>query len=172
MTDTFKIFTVTFILVSCLSACSQQETLKSGDVIVEKNPGTYEAPPATPQQQQAPTDTASGATATTPSGLQYSDLQVGTGPQPQPGQRVTVHYTGWLKDGKQFDSSLGRGPFTFTIGQGEVIKGWDEGVATMKVGGKRRLIIPAYLGYGARGAGDDIPPNSTLFFDVELLGVN
>jgi len=110
------------------------------------------------------------------SGLQYEILQEGTGTSPQKGQQVTVHYTGWLEEngklGKKFDSSVDRGqPFTFTIGVGQVIKGWDEGVLDMKVGEKRRLIIPANLGYGAQGAGGIIPPNATLIFDVELLGV-
>ena len=109
---------------------------------------------------------------TTPSGLKYEDLKVGTGASPKTGQRVTVHYTGTLKDGKKFDSSVDRGePFTFVIGVGQVIKGWDEGVSTMKVGGKRKLIIPSDLGYGARGAGNVIPPNAELHFDVELLDV-
>jgi peptidylprolyl isomerase len=109
---------------------------------------------------------------TTPSGLAYVDEIVGTGAVPQTGQSVTVHYSGFLTDGKKFDSSVDRGkPFTFVIGLGQVIKGWDEGVASMKVGGKRRLIIPATLGYGARGAGGVIPPNAELVFDVELLGV-
>ena len=119
------------------------------------------------------TGQSSAPAVTTPSGLQYQDLTVGNGPAPMPGQRVTVHYTGWLQsNGSKFDSSVDRGePFTFTLGQGEVIKGWDEGVATMKVGGKRRLTIPASLGYGEQGAGDKIPPNATLVFDVELLGV-
>lgn len=110
---------------------------------------------------------------TLPSGLQYEDLQVGNGPSPQPGDQVTVHYTGTLIDGKQFDSSRDRGrPFQFKIGVGQVIKGWDEGVASMKVGGRRKLIIPSELGYGSRGAGGVIPPDATLVFDVELLGVN
>lgn len=113
---------------------------------------------------------------TTPSGLRIIDVKPGTGPVPHAGQTVTVNYTGWLfvdgKKGKKFDSSLDRGePFSFTLGQGQVIKGWDEGLATMHVGGKRTLIIPPDLGYGASGAGGDIPPGATLIFDVELLGV-
>lgn len=109
---------------------------------------------------------------TTDSGLQYIDIEEGTGATPQRGQKVTVHYTGTLEDGTKFDSSRDRGrPFDFTIGVGQVIRGWDEGVGTMKVGGRRQLIIPSELGYGARGAGGVIPPNATLIFDVELLGV-
>ena len=107
----------------------------------------------------------------TPSGLQYIDLVEGDGDSPKLGQQVKVHYTGTLENGTKFDSSVDRGqPFEFQIGMGRVIKGWDEGVMTMKVGGKRKLVIPAELGYGARGIGP-IPPNSTLIFDVELLGV-
>ena len=112
----------------------------------------------------------------TTSGLQYEDTKVGTGASPKAGQTCVMHYTGWLWEsgvkGKKFDSSLDRGtPFSFPIGQGRVIKGWDEGVATMKVGGKRTLLIPPDLGYGARGAGNVIPPNATLLFEVELLEV-
>lgn len=111
-------------------------------------------------------------TVTTDSGLQYEDIVVGTGESPKAGQNVRVHYTGWLTDGKKFDSSVDRGePFEFPIGAGRVIRGWDEGVLTMKIGGKRKLIIPPQLGYGARGAGGVIPPNATLVFEVELLGV-
>ncbi|WP_326533972.1 FKBP-type peptidyl-prolyl cis-trans isomerase [Pseudorhodoferax sp.] len=113
---------------------------------------------------------------TTASGLQYEDTTVGSGAEAKAGQHVTVHYTGWLyKDGQQgakFDSSRDRNdPFEFGLGAGMVIRGWDEGVAGMKVGGQRTLIIPPELGYGARGAGGVIPPNATLKFDVELLGV-
>ncbi|MDZ7958877.1 MAG: FKBP-type peptidyl-prolyl cis-trans isomerase [Aulosira sp. DedQUE10] len=109
---------------------------------------------------------------TTPSGLKYIELKEGTGATPQTGQKVVVHYTGTLEDGTKFDSSRDRNsPFDFTIGRGQVIKGWDEGLSTMKVGGRRQLIIPPELGYGARGAGGVIPPNATLIFDVELLDV-
>ena len=105
-------------------------------------------------------------------GLQIEKLAEGTGATPKTGDRVTVHYTGWLTDGSKFDSSVDRGqPFVFTIGRGQVIGGWDQGVATMKVGDKVRLTIPPELGYGARGAGGVIPPNATLIFEVELLGV-
>jgi FKBP-type peptidyl-prolyl cis-trans isomerase len=112
-----------------------------------------------------------GTPVTTKSGLKYWDLKKGTGAEAKAGQMVKVHYTGWLTNGKKFDSSVDRGePFEFHLGGGEVIKGWDEGVAGMKVGGKRQLQIPPDLGYGASGAGGVIPPNSTLVFDVELLG--
>jgi FKBP-type peptidyl-prolyl cis-trans isomerase FkpA len=115
----------------------------------------------------------SGKGTTTKSGLQYWDLSKGKGAVAKAGDQVKVHYTGWLTDGKKFDSSLDRGePFAFKLGAGMVIKGWDEGVAGMKVGGKRQLRIPAELGYGAAGAGPVIPPNAVLVFDVELLGVN
>ena len=104
--------------------------------------------------------------------LIIEDLVVGTGAAAASGQKVTVHYTGWLTNGKKFDSSKDRGdPFVFSLGKGQVIKGWDEGVQGMKVGGKRKLTIPPAMGYGARGAGGVIPPNATLVFEVELLGV-
>src|SRR6478736_5138831 len=127
--------------------------------------------PATATAQTA------GKPMTTASGLQIIDSKEGTGASPKPGQTCVMHYTGWLYEngqkGKKFDSSVDRNePFDFPIGQGRVIKGWDEGVATMKIGGKRTLIIPPALGYGARGAGGGlIPPNATLMFDVELLAV-
>jgi len=108
----------------------------------------------------------------TTTGLQIEKLAEGTGASPKTGDKVTVHYTGWLTNGTKFDSSVDRGqPFVFTIGRGQVIGGWDQGVATMKVGDKVRLTIPPELGYGARGAGGAIPPNATLIFEVELLGV-
>lgn len=109
---------------------------------------------------------------TTPSGLQYRDDAVGDGPEAKAGQTVSVHYTGTLQDGTKFDSSRDRGqPFQFPLGGGRVIQGWDEGVAGMKVGGRRTLVIPPNLGYGSRAMGSAIPANSTLVFDVELLGV-
>lgn len=113
-----------------------------------------------------------GKEVTTASGLKYIDEVVGTGESPTTGRNVTVHYTGMLENGTKFDSSVDKGqPYTFRIGTGTVIKGWDEGLMTMRVGGKRRLIVPAKLAYGAAGR-PGIPPNSTLIFDVELLGVN
>ncbi len=112
------------------------------------------------------------APTTTATGLIYDDLMIGSGAEAAHGQQVTVHYTGWLTDGTKFDSSKDRDdPFSFSLGGGQVIKGWDEGVTGMKVGGKRKLTIPPQLGYGARGAGGVIPPNATLVFEVELLKV-
>ena len=103
--------------------------------------------------------------------LKYEDLKEGDGGEAKKGDVVDVHYTGWLTDGKKFDSSVGKQPFSFNLGEGRVIKGWDEGVAGMKVGGKRKLTIPPELGYGARGAGNVIPANATLVFEVELLKI-
>lgn len=134
-----------------------------------------QCPPPTPITSSVPglaTPPADAKPVTTPSGLEYIDLVPGTGPVAQPGQTATVHYTGWLLDGKKFDSSRDRGqPFSFPLGGGQVIKGWDEGVVNMRVGGQRRLIVPPELGYGPKGAGGVIPPCATLVFDVELLGV-
>ena len=132
---------------------------------------------ATPQSssnaEEAPGTMADETLTTTDSGLQYVDLTEGDGASPEQGQTVEVHYTGTLEDGTKFDSSRDRNrPFKFKIGVGQVIKGWDEGVASMKVGGRRKLVIPADLAYGSRGAGGVIPPDATLVFDVELLGVS
>lgn len=111
-----------------------------------------------------------GEPVNTGSGLQYIEMEAGTGSEAAAGQTVNVHYTGWLTDGRKFDSSRDRGePFSFRLGGGQVIRGWDEGVAGMRIGGRRRLIIPADLGYGSRGVGP-IPPGATLLFNVELLG--
>jgi len=150
---------ICFLLLAAMMilACSQKETTspdikKEGDVQMEKG--------------------AAGQMITTPSGLQYEDIVPGSGASPSAGKKVIVHYTGWLTDGKKFDSSVDRNqPFSFQIGAGEVIKGWDEGVMSMKIGGKRKLIIPASLGYGAAGAGGVIPANATLVFEVILLDI-
>lgn len=130
------------------------------------------APSAGRAEEPAAAPRAGGEIVTTESGLQYVDLVVGTGRAAEPGDTATVHYTGWLADGTSFDSSRTRNePFSFRVGAGRVIKGWDEGVLGMKVGGTRKLIIPPALGYGARGAGNVIPPDATLTFEVELLGL-
>jgi hypothetical protein len=142
-------------------------------------PASASTPAPTEDQTPAPRPSISGdapevvgQTVKTPSGLEYIVLRLGTGPVAKPGELVTVNYTGWLTDGTKFDSSIDRGqPFQFGLGQGQVIPGWDQGVAGMKVGEKRKLIIPPDLGYGPNGAGNVIPPNSELIFEVDLLNV-
>ncbi len=155
MRNVEKLIVAALLMVAvAIPACAQKDTNQADEV----------AP-------SAPRSTAASAKmVTTPSGLAYEDIVVGTGPSPKVGKLVKVHYTGTLQDGTKFDSSRDRGqPFEFTIGVGQVIPGWDEGLMGMKVGGRRRLVIPPQLGYGAAGAGGVIPPNATLLFDVELL---
>lgn len=166
-------------LVATLAACTKQETATTTSTTAPAS-GAVETTQETTVAADATTpggatmDTFSMPTnlETTGSGLQYSVDQPGTGAQPQPGQTVSVHYTGWLTDGTKFDSSRDRGePIEFPIGTGRVIRGWDEAVGAMKVGEKRTLVIPPALGYGERGASGVIPPNATLVFKVELVGV-
>ncbi|HEY6006826.1 MAG TPA: FKBP-type peptidyl-prolyl cis-trans isomerase [Geobacteraceae bacterium] len=155
MRDVEKLIVVLLLLAAiAIPACTQKE----GKQPVEKQAGESAPAPA------------AGQAVTTPSGLKYLDIAVGTGAAPVPGKLVSVHYTGWLENGTKFESSRDTGhPIDFTIGAGQVIPGWDEGVMTMKVGGKRKLTIPPQLAYGASGAGDKIPPNATLVFEVELV---
>lgn len=169
-------------LVIAVAQFTQQPSQTSTDPLQTNVPQTTvsEIPVTQPEiptvpipDPQNPNMTDTSDFITTSSGLKYRDLEVGTGQTPQTGQTVAVHYTGTLTDGSKFDSSLDRGqPFKFSIGTGQVIKGWDEGVGSMKVGGKRELVIPPDLAYGAAGAAGVIPPNATLNFEVELLGVS
>ncbi len=159
-----------------MRALSQTQALSQTIVVAAFALATVSAAVLTAGPHQSATAQTMGKVVTTPSGLKIIDTKVGTGAQCNPGQICVMHYTGWLYQngakGQKFDSSLDRGePFEFPLGKHQVIAGWDEGVADMKVGGKRTLIIPPELGYGARGAGGVIPPNATLMFDVELLGV-
>jgi peptidylprolyl isomerase len=165
------------IMVACIAVLIVAQITGSRDSAIAANLPETEAAPVIQMAQAAdlkPMATPNSEkkdTVTTDSGLQYTDVVEGTGDSPEPGQLVTVHYTGTLPDGTKFDSSRDRGqPFKFKIGVGQVIKGWDEGVGTMKVGGRRNLVIPPDLGYGSRGIGP-IPPNSTLLFDVELIKI-
>jgi len=158
-----KIFVISsFVALLCLPACSGCSEKDSGDSSNDSANTTE-----TGDSQKQPV-----ATQETDSGLVIEDIKVGTGPEAKPGNKVSVHYTGTLTDGKKFDSSHDRNqPFTFELGAGQVIKGWDQGVEGMKVGGKRRLKIPSDLAYGDRGVSNVIPPGATLHFEVELLDV-
>lgn len=172
MTRLLIALSMTILLAACGKTDKPKQDTKSTEtqaVDVSKVKKPAETPTMSSNIPELP---AGAETITTASGLQYVDINPGEGATPAKGDRVQMHYTGWLTDGKKFDSSVDRGqPFVFTLGVGQVIKGWDEGVASMKTGGKRRLIIPPDLGYGPRGAGGVIPPNATLVFDVELLGI-
>ena len=164
-------FALLLLAAALAAGCAGSYGSKSGST--GEAPAAAAAPAATTEAAApAGSTTTGGKVHKLASGLVYEDLVVGNGKMADPGLRVNVHYTGWLADGTKFDSSLDRGqPFSFTLGGGEVIRGWDEGVKGMRVGGKRKLTIPPDLGYGAQGAGGVIPPNATLLFDVELLKI-
>ncbi len=167
-----RLFLSTAALSLVLSGCAPGTDAKAAAKPAGAPSPAAAAPTTPPSGGNTVTQAPDPKATAMPSGLQYIDVKVGDGATPQNGQTVRVHYTGWLDNGTKFDSSRDRNqPFEFGLGMGMVIKGWDEGVATMKVGGQRKLIIPADLGYGARGAGGVIPPNARLTFDVELLGI-
>jgi FKBP-type peptidyl-prolyl cis-trans isomerase len=167
------IFISVGLMLACVAVLVLSQISGGQDAAIAVPIQTTPAPTSVIDQNKtliASKDMSDANTVTTPSGLKYVELQEGTGAAPEKGQKVTVHYTGTLEDGTKFDSSRDRNqPFDFKLGAGQVIKGWDEGLSTMKVGGRRQLIIPPDLGYGSRGAGGVIPPNATLIFDVELL---
>jgi len=151
------------VVAYVITACAKKE---------QETQSAAPAPAAAAVSPVAGAPVAASNVVTTADGLKYEVLRQGNGPEAKAGQTVAVHYTGWLTNGTKFDSSVDRGqPFDFQLGAGQVIKGWDEGVAGMKVGEKRKLTIPSNLGYGDRGAGATIPPGATLIFDVELLGI-
>lgn len=157
-------------MVACTPTGDTQQNSSAGQTTTPAVVATADSQTTTPTPTTA---TDNKNVVTTPSGLKYVDLKVGTGATPKAGQTISVHYTGTLENGTKFDSSRDRNePIEFQLGAGQVIPGWDEGLSTMKVGGRRQLIIPPQLGYGAQGAGGGvIPPNATLIFDVELVGV-
>ena len=162
-----------FAVLVMAVGCQQNSTTTKGGSATGGETASM-ATSAAPAPAAAAAPSSGGQEITMPNGLKYVDMVVGSGAVAESGKRVTVHYTGWLTDNTKFDSSVDRGqPYTITLGAGEVIRGWDEGIKGMRVGGKRKLTIPPDLGYGANGTpGGPIPPNATLVFDVELLGVN
>jgi len=181
---TIFVFCISLTLYSQFNSPQVVNAAETENEIIQKTPITktpkvsnnlFELDPSDPNPilfAMAEESTAENNSRTTQSGLIISDLAIGEGDEAKSGQTVTVNYTGTLEDGTQFDTSIGRAPFSFPLGAGRVIKGWDEGVAGMKIGGKRKLTIPPELGYGSRGAGNVIPANATLIFEVELLKVN
>ena len=163
--------TLAAIALIALAGCQDKNASTQSSAATASAKATTGAPAETTGANMSGTSAGAAAEVTTPSGLKYQDLVMGDGATAESGKRVSVHYTGWLTDNTKFDSSVDRGqPFEFVLGQGQVIRGWDEGVSGMKVHGKRRLTIPSDLGYGPRGQGP-IPPNATLIFEVELLDV-
>lgn len=166
-------FALAALATIALAGCHQKSASTPSTSTAAVTPAPAATSPDTTGGKMAGSQPGAAAEVTTPSGLKYQDLVLGDGAVAEAGKRVSVHYTGWLTDNTKFDSSLDRGtPFDFVLGQGQVIRGWDEGVKGMRVHGKRRLTIPSDLGYGPAGAGDGkIPPNATLIFEVELLDV-
>ena len=165
-----RIMPLTAALALAMSVVVQAESKADSNQTTEVK--VIKQEPVKPSNKGRPTLLMTGDTIVTTSGLKYIEIKPGTGGSPQKGQRVTVHYVGTLLDGKQFSSSRTKGkPYEFAIGAGEVIKGWDEGIASMKIGGTRKLIVPADLAYGDKGHRAGVPPNATIVFEVELLGI-